>query len=237
MMASTGATAQQLLDRVQRLAQLDELDLDGYADQLRAELDELPATTLAELEARDDRLRALLSSFDAFASKAMRIRLEHLAVDWPALTPPFRTLLSTTVSSYVNGLDRLRERVAGSVARHDPHGALAVAAVVVEAAERSLAVRGALGDLVLGIAGELARASWTLADARARDRSLDDSTRLKWTALRKDLEKLMEHPLRLAEHRFAERQKELLAGDLVLDEIPEPSFAELIEPYDTPVRS
>src|SRR5688500_4845724 len=123
MMASTGVTAQQLLDRVTRLAQLDELDVDAYAEQLRLELAPWPATTLPELEARDDHLRSLLASFDAFASKAMRIRLEHLAVDWPALTSQFRTLLATTVVGYAGDLEKLRQRVAGSAARQDPYRA------------------------------------------------------------------------------------------------------------------
>lgn len=231
MIASTGASAQQLLDRAQRLSQLDELDVDAYADQLRAELAALPATTLAEIEARDDRMRAILGSFDAFASKAMRVRLEHLAVDWPALTAQFRTLLATTVTSYVDQLERLRGRVAGSAARQDPHRADELADVVVDAASLVLAQRGALGDAVLATAASLASATWAHADGRARERALDDDTRLKWTALRKDLELLNERPLRLAEHRFADRQKALLTPDLRLDEIPEPLLSDLIEPY------
>lgn len=236
MMASTGASAQQLLDRVQRLAQLDELDVDAYADQLRGELAALPGETLADLEARDGRVRALLASLDGFTQRAMRIRLEHLAVDWPALTSQFRTLLATTVTSYVGELDKLRMRVAGSAARQDPYRADALADAVVDAAERVLAVRGALGDAVLGLAVELARAALPHVDARARTRALDDDTRLKWTALRRDLELTIEQPLRIAAQPFAARQQALLTPDLVLDEIPEPTRGELLELYDTPIR-
>ncbi len=236
MIASTGASAQQLLDRTQRLAQLDELDVDAYADQLRLEVAAMPATTLAELEARDDHLRATLASFDAFASKAMRIRLEHLAVDWPALTSQFRTLLSTTVTSYADDVERLRGRVATSAARQDPRRADELADLVVDAAHRALGVRGALGDAVLGLAVELARAALPLANERARTRALEDDTRLAWTALRRDLELMIEQPLRLAQHRFADRQKALRTPDLQLDEIPEPSRGELLELHDLPIR-
>lgn len=231
MMASTGASAQQLLDRTQRLSQLDDLDVELYADQLRAELVAMPATTLAELEARDDRLRATLASFDGFASKAMRIRLEYLAVDWPALTAQFRTLLATTVTSYIDQLDRLRLRVASSAARQDPARADDLAEVVVDAAARVLAVRGALGDVVLAIAVELANASLPSINDRCRDRGLPDDVRLQWTALRSDFEQLGDRPLRLAERRFADRQRALLTPDLTLDEIPEPLLSDLIEPY------
>ena len=231
MNASTGPSAQQLLDRTQRLAQLDELDVDGYADQLRSELRAVPATTLAELEARDDQLRAVLASFDNFASKAMRIRLEHLAVDWPALTAQFRTLLSTTVVNYVGDVGRLHQRVAGSVARQEPYRANAVADVVVDAAVRVLELRGALGEAVLSLAATLARSTLELVEQRARERALDDDTRRKWTALRADLHALIDRPIRLAEQRFADRQRALLTPDLILDEIPEPSFADLLELY------
>ena len=231
MMARADASAQQLLDRTQRLSQLDELDVDVYADQLRAELVAMPAATLAELEARDDHLRATLASFDGFASKAMRIRLEYLAVDWPGLTAQFRTLLFTTVTSYVGDLDRLRMRVASAAARQDPGRAEALADVVVDAAAGALALRGALGDAVLNLAVELANASLPLIDDRARDRGLPDDVRLQWTALRRDFEQLGERPLRLAEHRFADRQRALLTPDLRLDELPEPLLSDLIEPY------
>ena len=236
MQASTGASAQQLLDRTQRLAQLDELDVEAYGDQLRAELALLPAETLADLEAKDDRLRAILASFDAFAGKVMRILLEHLAVDFPPLTAQFRTLLATTVTSYANDLGRLRVRVAASAARQDPYVAERLASAVVDAADRAIELRGALGDVVLSIAVEHARASLPLVDARCRDRTLDDETRLRWTALRRDLELLIDRPLRLAEQRFADRQKALNTPDLVLDEIPEPSIVELLELYDEPIR-
>lgn len=236
MQPSTGASAQQLLDRTQRLSHLDDFDIDAYADQLRSELAHLPASTLPELEARDDRLRAILGSFDAFAQKAMRIRLEHLAVDYPALTSQVRTLFATTVTSYVDSLERLRARVAGAVARQDPYRADATAYAVVNAAEQALALRGALGDAVLSIAVEQARAALPLVEERCRQRALDDDTRLKWTALRRDLELTIDDPLRIALQRFADRQKALLTPDLVLDEIPEPSRGELLELYDEPVR-
>lgn len=236
MMAATGASSQQQLDRVQRLSQLDELDVDAWAAQLRAELAMLPAETLPELEARDDRLRAVLASLDGFAQKAMRIRLEYLAVDWPALTPQFRTLLSTTVTSYAGDLGKLHMRVASSAARQDPSRANALADVVLDAADRVLALRGALGDAVLGLAAELATASMAHVDARARTRSLDDDTRRAWTAARRDLELVIERPLRVAEQRFADRHKALCTPDLPLDEIPEPTVGELLELYDTPVR-
>jgi hypothetical protein len=166
----------------------------------------------------------------------MRIRLEHLAVDWPALTSQFRTLLATTVVSYAGDLEKLRQRVAGSAARQDPYRAGELADAVVDAAARVLALRGALGDVVLGLAVELAHAVRPLVDARARERALDDDVRLKWTALRRDLDLLIDRPLRLAEHRFADRQKALLTPDLQLDEIPEPGFDDLLELHDVPLR-
>ena len=90
---------------------------------------------------------------------------------------------------------------------------------------------GALGDAVLGLAVELANGALPMIHERCRDRGLPDDVRRQWTALRSDFEQLGDHPLRLAERRFADRQRALLTPDLMLDEIPEPLLSDLIEPY------
>lgn len=231
MPPATSATAQELLDRVVRKDQLDAFDVDGWLEVLRAEVAELPAATVAELGARDDRLRAVLPWFDALAGRAMRIACEHLAVEYPALTAQFRTLLATTVVSYASDLERLRDRVAGSVARHDPGQATATADAVVEAADRALALRGALGDGVLRLAVELGAAVLPAVDAACRDHRLPEDVRRQWTLVRRDLELTAAEPLRLARARFADRLQALDTPALVLDEIHEPTREELIELY------
>src|SRR5262245_42330585 len=96
-MTALGEAARRLLDEVQGLAQLDALDAEGFA----ARLDETgEAATLAELEARPDELAAVLPAIDAFAGRAMRLRLGPALASDTTLAPQFRTYLASMVTAY-----------------------------------------------------------------------------------------------------------------------------------------
>jgi len=154
MSGPTSKSAEQLLGEVHRLAQVEAFDEDGFIERLRAELasyDDAPATD----EARDAKLRAALAAIDAFACRAMRIRLDHLLADDTSVAGPFRSYLATRVVDYVGDLERLRARVAQVCAHNNPGGAATTAAAITGAAGDVLALRERLRARVL----ELARAA------------------------------------------------------------------------------
>ena len=100
---------------------------------------------------------------------------------------------------------------------------------MVEAARAVLDLRAALREHVLAAGRTHALAAAPLADARARDRKLDDRAREKWSAARRDLETLAADPTHLL---TAPRDRRLAALPAQLDEAPaepEPSIADLIE--------
>jgi hypothetical protein len=152
MSSSTTKSAQQLLDEVNRLAQVEGFDTKSFLDQLGSEVAEDNQTSA--LEARDLQLRAALSAIDTFAIKAMRIRINHLLADDASVPPRFRTYLASRVLDYEGDLDPLRARVAQVAARVDPDGAGDIAVAVSGAAGEVLALRARLRQGVLAMLPE-----------------------------------------------------------------------------------
>jgi hypothetical protein len=228
MTSATARSAQQLLDAVQSLGQLDAFDGDGYVGRLTDELGD-GTLSLAGLEARDEALRAALAAIDAFAGKDMRIRLDHLLAGDTSVAPPLRKVLASTITSYVGRLELMGERVEGAAARVDPGRAADTAAAVVDVAERVLSTRAELRAGVLGLARQLASAALPAARAASRDRSSEDAMRQRWVAIRRDLELVVEEPQRVGAARLTERVKTLTEPDEPLEELPEPTRGELIE--------
>lgn len=212
------------LDRVQSLASIEALETEParFADELASELPD-------ELEPRDAAFAQALRHIDDAAARIMRIRLEHALANDSSLAAPTRKVFTSTVLSYAGKLDVLGDRVRDLAARGraaDPGG---VADAVVEAARRTLALREAVRAPVLALIGERATAAILDADRRARDRKLDDRERKRWSAVRRDLEAIAEHPERVLAAPFAAR---VAAWPEQLDEPAperEPTLAELIE--------
>ena len=198
----------QLLDQAYSRARLDELDPAAFAPLLEAELPD-------ELVARDAAFAAALDRIDAFAARAMRLLIEPLD-----LAPPTRNVFATTILAYARDLELLASRV--------QRAAPAAVDGVLAAARRVFALRDQMRDDTLALAARLALAAVATADAQARDRRLDEPTRKRWSALRRELEAVGANPTRVATP-LADRLKQHADQ---LDEPapqPEPTLAELIE--------
>lgn len=230
-MASTSKTAQQLLDEVNRLVQLEEFPIEGYVQRLASELGGEAVDSLPALEARDAGLRRALAAIDAFAPRAMRVRLDHALAADTSIQRPFRLYLTSAIGSYAGDLELLRRRVAEAAGRVDPRGAAATADLVVDCADRTLALHAALRAEVLGLARALAEVTIPVAFAAARDRRREDAERTRWSAVRRDLELVVANPARLLEGDLAARCKALPQELEPADEPPEPTRGELIELY------
>lgn len=200
------------LDEVYSLAQLARFDAAAYL----AELSLPAATTLAELAARDAAAVAELAAIDTMIARAMKLRLE--LVD--ALAPATRNVFATTIVQYARRLDLLEQRVHGV--------APAAVTAVMAAAQELLDLRAVLRTGVLELVRTRAAGDVTLADARARDRKLDDAERKQWSRARRDLEALALDPSGVmtptAERHAAypEQLDDAATG-------PEPTFADMIE--------
>jgi hypothetical protein len=225
-------SAQHLLDAVQSLAQIEAFDQDAYVDRLVEELGGSESATLAGLEETDARLRAALGAIDAFSNRCMRVRLDHLLAGDTSVAPPLRKVLAATVTSYVGDLRLLRERVVMVAGRVDPRGAASTADAVVATAQRVLDDRVALHERVLEVARRLAGERIPAARKVARDRYAEESVRRKWTAALRDLEATVARPARVAEATWAERVATVGGPDEPIEEAPEPTLGELIEPYE-----
>ena len=219
--------AQHLLDQAQSLATIEVLDPARHASELAAELP--AAATLADLEARDAQLAAAISSIEAASTRVMRIRLDHgLAAD-TSIAAPTRRVFAQTIASYAGKLDLLEQRARDVAARGGARDPDAIAALVIEAARATLALRDALHAGVLALIRDLATASIHDADKSARDRTRADAERKRWSAARRELEALAVDPTRIAAGPWPAR---LAAHPEQLDEPapePEPSLADLIE--------
>ena len=202
-----------LLDQVYKLAQLEAFDVDAYVRELGAEL---PAGEgMAELEARDAALRGALDAIDAFAARAMKLRLEHgLAADG-TIEPPLRKVLAGTIVGYAGDLDRLRRRVHDIVVRMDPRGAAATTDLVVDAAAAVLGLRDRLRDGVFELARDGASAALPAVTRVAKERAVDDPVRQKRSAARRDLEAIVARPEHIATAPWAQR---LAALPAMMDE-------------------
>ena len=187
--------ARRVLDQVSSLAHLDAFDPPSYAEQLAAEVP--PAQALAELEARDAFLADALAQLDAMIARAMRLCLEHALAADTSLGPPTRKVFATTVVGYASDLGLLAQRVRDLAARGRAADPDAVADAVVGAARRVLDLRAQARAGVLVLIRELAAASVAEADRRARERSLDEPTRRRWSAARRELEAVAADPARV----------------------------------------
>jgi hypothetical protein len=223
--------ARRILDQISTLAHLDALDPARYAEELAAEVP--GAATLAELEARDALFADALAQIDAMIARVMRLRLDRALAADPALdaalAPPTRKVFAATIAAYATDLGLLGQRARDVAARGGARDPDAVAAAVLGAARAALALRVQVRAGVLALIRDLAAASAPEADRRARDRAEGEPARLRWSAMRRELEALAAEPGRVAAAPLAAR---LAAYPDQLDEPPperEVTFADMIE--------
>lgn len=220
-------SARRILDQVSSLAHLDAFDPPSYAEQLAAEIPS--AVTLADLEARDAFLADALTQLDAMIARAMRMRLDHALAADTSIGPPTRKVFATTIVGYASDLGILAQRARDVAARGGGADPDAVADTVVGAARAVLDLRAATRTGVLAQVRDLAAASVPEADRRARDRSLDEPARRRWSAARRELGALAADPARVTTAPMSAR---LATFPDQLDEPapePEATFADLIE--------
>jgi hypothetical protein len=132
-----------LLDEVQRAKQLEAFDPKKLAEAVAED----PAAGSPEL------LAALGEELDRFAEKAMRIRF---SASTDAFTREFRTLFTTTITSYANDLPLLRGRVRAALSRSGEADVDGVSERVMIAAE---SVLGTLATLRQILADAIQRAA------------------------------------------------------------------------------
>jgi len=220
-------SARRVLDQISSLAHLEAFDPPRYAEQLAAEVP--AAETLAELEARDAALADALAQIDAMIARAMRMRLDHALAADTSIGPPTRKVFATTIARYAGDLGLLAQRARDVAARGGAADPDAVADTVAGAARAVLDLRVATRAGVLALIRDLAAASIPGADRRARDRSLDEPTRRRWSAARRELEALAADPARITAAPMSAR---LATFPDQLDE-PAPerevTFADMIE--------
>ena len=188
----------------------------------------LAAIETVQPEAYAAEVAAALAHIDATAVRIMRIRLDHALAADTSIAAPTRRVFAHTVIAYVADLDLLARRALDVAARGGAGDPAGVAQLVVDAARATLLQREALRGPLLALVRDLAAASVADADRRARDRTLDDAQRRRWSAIRRELEALAADPARVATP-FAQR---LAAWPTQLDEPvpePEPTLAELLE--------
>lgn len=126
------------------MAHLEAFDERGFLHRLSTEIEDAEGP-----EARDEYVRATLAALDVFASRVMRIRLDHLLAGDTSVEPKFRAYLASQVLDYQDDLGRLRSRVEQVAVRSDPAGAARTAAAITEAADSVLALRSRLRQGVL----------------------------------------------------------------------------------------
>ena len=188
-------SARRVLDQVSSLAHLDAFDPPSYAEELAAEVP--AAVTLAGIEARDAFLADALAQLDAMLARAMRLRLDHALAADTSIGPPTRKVFAATIVGYASDLGLLAQRARDIAARGGAGDPDAVADLVVGAARGVLDLRAATRIGVLALIRDLAAASIAEADRRARDRSLDEPARRRWSAARRELEALAVDPARV----------------------------------------
>lgn len=220
-------SARRVLDQVSSLAHLDAFDPPAYAAQLAAEVPS--AATLAELEARDAFLADALMQLDEMIARAMRMRMDHALAADTSLGVPTRKVFATTVVRYADDLGLLAQRARDVAARGGARDPEVVADAVIGAARGVLDLRARARVGVLALIRDCAKAEVAEADRRARDRSLDEPTRRRWSAMRRELEATAADPARITAAAMSAR---LAALPDQLDEPPaepEATLAELIE--------
>lgn len=217
-------SARQLLDEVHSLARIAELeaDPDRYAQALASELP-------ADLEPRDIELSSALGHIDATVARVMRIRLEDVLAADSSIGPPTRNVFATTIVGYANDLGLLARRARDVAERGRAGDPDRIAALVVDCARSSLALRDALRAGVLALIRGVATAAIPEADRQARDRKLDDAPRKRWSAIRRDLEAVAADPERVRSAPLPSRLAQLPQQLDEPDPEREPTLAELIE--------
>ncbi len=184
-----------MLDSIHSLATLDALEPSAYTEQIIAGTP--PAVTLAELEARDAYLATVLTKIDDALARFMKLRLDRALADDVSLGAPTRKVFAQTIASYADNLGSLGDRVRDLAARGrapDPEG---VTNAVIDAARATLADREALRAGVLVHIAALATTSIAQADHQARDTTLSEAQRKRWSAVRRDSEVLAQEPAKL----------------------------------------
>jgi hypothetical protein len=159
----------------------------------------------------------------------MRLSLDHALAADTSIGAPTRKVFATTVARYAGDLGLLAQRASDVAARGGARDPDAVAATVAEAARAVLDLRAQTLAPVLALIRDLAISFVPEADRRARERSLDEPTRRRWSATRRELEALAADPARAGASPMAAR---LAAFPDQLDEPPperEVTFADMIE--------
>jgi len=223
------SAAQHVLDQAYSLERIEALEAEPgrYAERLAAEL--AGAATLPELEARDAVLAGALGQIDAMSARAMRIRLDHALDLDPSIGAPTRNVFSHTIVSYAGRLPLLAQRARDVAARGGAADPDRIAEAIVDAARAVLGLREAIRAGVLALIGAVAHAAVADADRRARDRNLDEPTRRRWSAARRDLEAVAADPGRVLGAAMAVRL------DALPDQLDEPAperevtFADMLE--------
>lgn len=225
----TMAAAQQLLDQVQSVARIEALEAAPaeYAERVAAELG--GGDSLDDLAARDAALAQALGQIDAMTERVARIRLEHALAHEASIATPTRKVFATTIAGYAGRLELLEARARDVAARGGAVDPAGVAARVVDQGRAALALRDALRAGLLALIRDLAAAAGPDADRRARDRTLDEAARRRWSAARRELEATASQPERVATGPMPAR---LASWPEQLDEpdpAHEPTFADMIE--------
>ena len=227
-LSCTDVTAsQQLLDQTQSLARIAELEAfpRAYADRLASELGS--EVTLAALEHQDDRLRGALAQIDAMTERVMRIRLDHALAADTSIPVPARRVFAATILGYTGRVELLETRARDVAARSGASSPDVASAQVAEAARATLALRDVLRFHVIALTRELAIAAAAAAQAHARDGHLDEPVLRKWSAMRRELEAIIDQPERILGSAMAERVARW--PDQLDERGPEATFAEMIE--------
>ena len=159
----------------------------------------------------------------------MRLHLDHALAHDTSIGAPTRTVFATTIVGYAHDLTLLARR-ARDVAAHgravDPDR---VAELVVEAARTVLELRAAVQHSVLELIRARAAAAIPDADSPRARLDVDDATRRRWSAARRELEALAGDPARIATGPIGARlgaHPEQLDEPAVEDK---PTFADMIE--------
>ncbi len=179
------------LSRLHTRAALEAFDVDDYIVEVRG------ASTLSELEARDAVFGAALAEIDDAMTRVMRIELDHALADDTSIAAPTRKVFAGTINSYASNIELLASRARDVATRGRSSDVESVVSAVTGAATRTLALRDALRAKVFDAAMTTARDSAGEADARARDRRLEDAVRKKWSAWRRELEAIATDPARV----------------------------------------
>lgn len=180
-----------VLGRLHTRAALDQFDPADYVLEVGG------ASTLAELEARDAVFTAALAEIDETMTRVMRIELDTALADDTSIAPATRKVFARTINAYANNVELLASRARDVAARGRAPDVESVVRGVTGAATKTLALRDALRAKVFEAALATARDAVGEADARARDRKLDDAVRKKWSAWRRELEAIASDPARV----------------------------------------